>query len=313
MTKEIRSAQIIALLNEYNITYQFTWDQEVTISNYCPLSNLKENSITWVRHASDTPVTELNRLQDVLLVAELGAEIPGAQFPVIYAGNAHRTFFRILQRFFAEDDPENRIPGIENTAIVETENIGQDVYIGHHSFVGKDVTIGNHVQILQNVVIQGHVVIGDFSIIEPGVAIGGCGFGHYKDEEGINIRVPHLGGVRIGARVRIGANTCIARGCLDDTEIGDDSKIDTLCHIAHNVKIGKNTMIVSGCQLAGSSVVGDNVWMAPGTSIKNQVTVGNDAATGMNALITKNLDPGCLAVQENAKYYGERFKNAFFR
>ena len=36
-------------------------------------------------------------------------------------------------------------------------------------------------------------------------------------------------------------NTCIDRGTLDDTIIGDYVKIDNLCHIAHNVIIGKRT------------------------------------------------------------------------
>jgi UDP-3-O-[3-hydroxymyristoyl] glucosamine N-acyltransferase len=45
--------------------------------------------------------------------------------------------------------------------------------------------------------------------------------------------------VVIGDNVDIGANTCIDRGSYRDTVIGDGSKIDNLCHIAHNVQVGR--------------------------------------------------------------------------
>jgi UDP-3-O-[3-hydroxymyristoyl] glucosamine N-acyltransferase len=40
----------------------------------------------------------------------------------------------------------------------------------------------------------------------------------------------------IGADVEVGANSCIDRGSIGSTIIGDGCKIDNLVHIGHNVR-----------------------------------------------------------------------------
>ena len=238
-------------------------------------------------------------------MAELGAEFSGAQFPILYAENAHRTFFRILARFFADEDPENRAAGIAATAVVESGHIGDSVYIGHHSCIGGDVVIGNHVQILNNVSIQGKVSIGDYTVIESGTCIGTCGYGHYTDEEGYPICVPHLGGVHIGAHVKIGANCVVARGCLADTVIEDYAKIDALSHIAHNVHVGSRAMVINSL-VSGSATIGENAWLAPGTVVNTAATVGQGSFLGLGTIATKDVPPGKLAVGVPARVVRDR-------
>ena len=235
----------------------------------------------------------------------MGAEISSALFPILYAENAHRTYFRILAHFFSDEDPENRGSGIASTAIVESVNIGDNVYIGHHTYIGKDVVVGNHVQILNNVSIQGKVRVGDNTVIESGVSIGTCGYGHYTDENGHPVCVPHLGGVCIGANVKIGANCVIARGCLADTVIEDYAKIDALSHIAHNVYVKSGAMIVNAL-VCGSATIGENTWLAPGTVVRNQVTVGHDSLLGLGTIAAKDIPPGKLAVGVPAKVVRNR-------
>ena len=69
--------------------------------------------------------------------------------------------------------------------------------------------------------------------------IGGEGFGFERDKNGNRFRFPQIGDVKIGNYVEVGANTCIDRGALSTTMIGDYTKINNLCHIAHNNVIGK--------------------------------------------------------------------------
>jgi UDP-3-O-[3-hydroxymyristoyl] glucosamine N-acyltransferase len=40
--------------------------------------------------------------------------------------------------------------------------------------------------------------------------------------------------------VTIGANSCVDRGAFGDTTIGENTKIDNLVHVAHNVRLGRN-------------------------------------------------------------------------
>lgn len=117
--------------------------------------------------------------------------------------------------------------------------------------------------------------------------IGGEGFG-YAD----NKKLPHIGKVIIGNNVDIGANCCIDRGCLDNTVIGDNVKIDNLVHIAHSVKIGKKTKIAAHTMIAGSVTIGEDVWIGPSVSIINGVTIGDDAYIGIGTNIITDVPAG---------------------
>lgn len=302
----VRIEDITAYLQDRGVRFAYEGDMDATVSSYCPLRAPKAGCITWVRHAEDADVEKLNRLGGgILLVAELGAELPGAQFPILYAENAHRTFFRILARFFADEDPEIRRPAIASTAVVESEHIGDGVYIGHYSHIGKDVVIGDNVQILDRVSVLGRVLIGDGTVIESGACIGTCGYGHYTDEESHPVCVPHLGGVRIGSQVKIGANCVIARGCLADTVIEDYAKIDALSHIAHNVHVKSCAMVINSL-VSGSATIGENAWLAPGTVVNTAATVGQGSYLGLGTVVTKDVPPGKLAVGVPARVIRDR-------
>lgn len=297
---------ITEFLNTKGINYEVEHDDNRVVTGFCPLNGLREECITWVRHIEDAPVGKLNQLNGMVLVAERGEKIDGLNIPVIYAENAHRTFFRIVEHFFHDQDPENRKPNIASTAMVESENTGGNLYVGHHTYIGPDVTIGEHVTILHNVTLQGKITIGDYTVIESGVVIGACGFGHYDDEMGDPVCVPHLGGVMIGKHVKIGANCTIARGCLADTIIEDYVKVDNLCHIAHNTNIMRGAMLTAGTVVAGSTSIGKRVWLAPGTILNNGITIGDDSFLCTGSVVTKDIPGGKYAAGMPARVYKEK-------
>lgn len=298
--------EILGYLDCLGETYEAVCPDNREIEGFCPLNNLKKNSITWVRNSADTPVTALNRAEGMLLIAELGNAIEGLEVPVIYISNAHRAFFRIVGHFFAFRDPENRKPYIAPTAVVETTMVGEGLYVGHHTYIGDQVRIGRNVTVLNNVTIQGKVTIGDCTVIESGTTIGACGFGHYDDEEGDPVCVPHFGGVVIGNHVKIGANNAIARGCLADTVIEDYVKTDNLCHIAHNDHIRKGAMLTAGTVISGSVTVGEHAWLAPGTLLNNGIQVGDWAFTGIGCVATKDVPDGKVVVGIPARVLRDR-------
>lgn len=302
----VKISGVLEFLNESKIKYEFCGDEEFEFSTFCPLNALKPNAITWIRHVENLDVTALNSIPGLLLVAEYGASIKDADFPVIYAENAHRTFFRILPQFFGDQDPDRHAPGIASTSVVETKSVGKNLYVGHNSYIGPNVVIGDNVKVFNNVTIQGRVTIGDFTTIESGTTIGACGFGPSSDEEGNPSIVAHLGGIQIGKYVKIGANNAISRGCLSDTVIEDYVQTDNLVHIAHNDVIKKGAILTANAVISGSVTIGENVWLAPGSLVNNAITVGDNAFFGLGAVATKDVPAGKVVVGMPAKVLRDR-------
>lgn len=294
----LNSSDILEYLDSHNVKYENLGAREFNIESFCPLNNLKDNCITWIRDVTKYSITDLENYKNLLIICNNidNIFIPDTNF--IFTDNPHSVYFSILKSFFHVME-ENQI---SETSILKTNNIGLNVSIGDFCYIGKEVVIGDNVVIKNNVSIEGKVHIGNNTVIYSGVVIGMDGYAYYDDIDGKHTRVPHLGGVIIGKNVEIGSNTCIAKGCLGDTIIHDDVKIDNLCHIAHNVTIGKNSKVIALSMLAGSSIIGEDVWVAPCSAVMNQVTVGDNSLVGMGAVVTKNVEDNSVVAGVPAKF-----------
>jgi len=278
--------EITKYLDKIKLAYQYTGISNLLIDNFCTLNEPKSNCITWIKKVDSYDFSNIDSKLELLFVTNyFDKKYLYDNFNIIECDNPKETFFEILNRFFVIPIE----PKIESDSIVKTNNIGKNVSIGHHCYIGKDVTIGDNVIIKNNVIIECPTSIGDNTIIWSGVVIGTDGFGYFRKKDGINYKVPHFGGVKIGKNVEIGANTCIDRGTMTDTIIGNNVKIDNLCHIGHNDKIDDNVMIVASVTLGGSSVLKENVYVAPGSIVLNQITVEKDAFISTGAVVMKDV------------------------
>ena len=174
---------------------------------------------------------------------------------------------------------------IERGAVIEP-----DVKIYPGAYIGRNVTIGRGTIIQTGAHIE-NATIGSDCVINSGAVIGKDGFG-YTRQNGHNVFIPHVGRVVIGNRVSVGANTCIDRGAMTDTRIGDGTKIDNLCQIAHGVVIGCECFLAGGVGLAGGVVVGDRALLAGQVGIANGVHIGNDAEVGAHSGVFRNVPDG---------------------
>ncbi|HEY1752368.1 MAG TPA: UDP-3-O-(3-hydroxymyristoyl)glucosamine N-acyltransferase [Caulobacteraceae bacterium] len=153
--------------------------------------------------------------------------------------------------------------------------IGAGTDIGPCAVIGPGVTIGRGCRIGPGAVVQ-YALVGDRVTVAAQVVIGEPGFGVTPGPRGL-IDVPQLGRVIIQDGVSIGAHTCVDRGAFDDTVIGENTKIDNLVQIAHNVVIGRNCVIAGHCGLSGSSVLGDGVQLGGRVGLADHVSIGDGA------------------------------------
>lgn len=182
---------------------------------------------------------------------------------LIFVSNPRLWFIKVVREFFLPREA----PGIHPSAVINYECVE----------LGKNVRIG------------------------PNCSIGFDGFGFEPDEDGTYERFPNIGRVILGDNVEVGANTCIDRGALGDTIVGEGTKIDNLVHVAHNVEIGKNCLIVALTCLGGGVIIEDGAYVGIGASIRNQMKIGEKAFIGMGAVVVKDVDPGVTVIGNPAR------------
>jgi UDP-3-O-[3-hydroxymyristoyl] glucosamine N-acyltransferase len=107
-----------------------------------------------------------------------------------------------------------------------------------------------------------------------------------------HLKVPQVGRVIIGDDVEIGANSTIDRGALNDTVIGEGTKIDNLVQIGHNAVIGRHCIIVAQTGIAGSAQLGDFVVMGGHSGVVGHVKIGRGAQIAGMAHVKGDVAPG---------------------
>lgn len=72
----------------------------------------------------------------------------------------------------------------------------------------------------------------------------------------------------------------------------NQTKIDNLVHIAHNVVAGENCAVIALAMVGGSTRIGDNSWIAPSVVLRDGLVIGTNSTVGMGAIVTKNVPDG---------------------
>ncbi len=185
----------------------------------------------------------------------------------------------------------------DNTKLYSNVQIDPFVNIKDNCFISKNViiesncTIGPNVTIAENTIIKSNSVlenciIGSNCVIKSGAIIGGTGFGFDPNSK---IRIHHFGNVIIGNNCNIGSNTTIDRAVFDSTIISDNSFIDNLVQIAHNVILGKGAIVAAQSGIAGSTIVGINVMIGGQAGISGHLKIGDNVKIAAKSGVTKNL------------------------
>jgi UDP-3-O-[3-hydroxymyristoyl] glucosamine N-acyltransferase len=154
--------------------------------------------------------------------------------------------------------------------------------------VGEEVTIGDESCLYPRVVIYPKCTLGKRVIVHSGAVIGADGFG-LAPEEGRWVKIPQIGGVRIGDDVEIGANTTIDRGALDDTVIEEGVKLDNQVQVGHNVRIGAHSAVAGCVGIAGSADIGRHCTLGGAAMIHGHITIADHVHVSAGTLISRSL------------------------
>lgn len=168
--------------------------------------------------------------------------------------------------------------------------IGRGTVVGPNAAIGPGVAIGRDCRIGAGAAI-GFSLIGDRVQVLAGAVVGEPGFGATAGAQGV-IDIPQLGRVVLQDNVTVGANSCIDRGAWDDTVVGENTKIDNLVQIAHNVRIGRNCVLAAHTGISGSTSIGDGVQMGGRAGVADHIAIGAGARIAAAAGVMKDVPAG---------------------
>lgn len=282
-------------------------DPQLLIRGVATLENAKEGEVSFLSNPKYISALKTSRASSCIIGEEHQNLVPTGM-AILLSSNPYASYAAIVAKFHP---PLKVEPKISNLAVIhkaaqikpncyigEFAVIGENVELGEGSYIGSNVTIadgvviGKNCRILPNSTIS-HAIVGDNCIFHSGVRIGQDGFGYAPHQYGIT-KVEQVGRVVIGNHVEIGANTCIDRGAIDDTVIGDHTKIDNLVQIGHNVKIGSFCFIVAQSGIAGSTIIEDKVMLGGQSGIAGHVHIGNNARIAAQSGVMSDVEKGAV-------------------
>lgn len=296
---------------------------DVDVQRLSPIETAGPGSLSFVSHP------RFGRLMDAtsasaLIVSPSLAAAAGARGSCIVTPDVYPYFARLTQ-FWKSQATASPPAGVHPTAVIHpTAAVGADVVVGPYVVIGSGACIGARVRLDAHVSVGAGAEVGEAShlypqvtlgdrccigaraVVHAGVVIGADGFG-FALHQGTWLKIEQLGAVRIGDDVEIGANTCIDRGALDDTVIGNGVKLDNLVQIGHNVQIGAHTAMAGCVGVAGSARIGAHCTVGGGAVVLGHLTLADHVHISAASVVTRSLHKpgqytGVFPLDDNASW-----------
>jgi UDP-3-O-[3-hydroxymyristoyl] glucosamine N-acyltransferase len=287
-------------------------DASLEVDRIGPLETADDRTIGFLANPRYQSQLALTQAACVIVAPALrdAAAVRGA---TLVCEDPYLAFARLTQWWAAQ---RRRPPavGVHRSAVVEEGAridpsasvgpwcfVGRSARIGAHAVLGSHVHVGDGAQVGEATWLKPHVTLSDAcsvgarGIVHSGAVIGADGFGFapVKPAEGDTgptwEKIEQLGAVVIGDDVEIGANTCIDRGALDDTVLGQGVKLDNLVQIGHNVRIGDHTAFAGCVGVAGSARIGRHCTAGGGAIILGHLELVDHVHVTAATVITRSI------------------------
>jgi UDP-3-O-[3-hydroxymyristoyl] glucosamine N-acyltransferase len=274
---------------------------DIRITHVATLSQAAEGALSFLANSRYRRSLRTTRASAVVLTAEEAENCPAA---ALITPNPYLMYARIAWLFHPE---EEEAPGIHPSAVVagsariaasagvgplavieEDAELGERVRIGPGCIVQRGARVGADTRLIARVNLYPRARIGERCIVHAGAVIGADGFG-FASDRGAWVKVPQVGGVRIGDDVEIGANTTIDRGAIGDTVIEQGVKLDNQIQVGHNVTIGAHTAIAGCTGISGSTTLGKRCMVGGMVGFAGHLTIADDVVITGCSLVSASI------------------------
>ncbi len=303
--------QVVQCLGDLYIDLKGGAGVHTTFEEISGVNECGVQSLVFVDKGTEVP----SRAAVVITSADFAEQISNPEFLVISVANVRLAQAKVKQALNDYDSEDAEWEQVHPSAVVHSSaQLGEGVKVGPNVVIGARVKVGAGTRIRANTVIEHDAIIGENCIINSlvnigyqcelgdrvnihsGVIIGNEGFGFAQDQNRDYHRIPHTGKVVLGNDVQVGANSNIDRGTYGATVLENGVKLDSMCHIAHNVRIKEGTLFASQACIAGSTTIGKRVMASGQVGILDHLEVADNVVLVHRSGVTENIkEPGMYA------------------
>lgn len=283
---------------EVNVN-EYVCGKDFVVTRPASLNYPKNNSVMFIMHSYVEKMKEVfETVNNCLIFWPEEDEIPESickKHAVVKSANTHLEFCRFFNSHNITNFCQNEnVVSRDNYVFVGNVSIEEGTQVFPYVYINGDVHIGKNCYIGAGAKIIGNVYIGDNVLIKENAVIGADGLTTDREADGTAASMPQFGGVVIEDNVQIGANTTIARGAIDNTIISKGCKIDNNCFISHNNFLEENVFVVGETISFGSVTIKKNSQISGNATLRNGIVIGENCVVGMGAVVTKNVEDGCV-------------------
>jgi UDP-3-O-[3-hydroxymyristoyl] glucosamine N-acyltransferase len=276
-------------------------DPGVLVDSVATLGEAHGRAVAFLADSRHRRALGETRAAAVVLDPQSAGECPVA---ALVCANPRATYARITALLYPLERPA---PGIHPSAVVAPDAsidpsahvgplavvgaraaIAARAVVGPHCAIAEDVRIDEEAWLVARVTLGRGVAVGARTLVHPGAVIGSDGFG-FAPDAGVWVKVPQVGGVRIGSDVEIGSNTTIDRGAIGDTVIEQGVKLDNLIQVGHNVRIGAHTAVAGCTGISGSTVIGRHCMIGGAVSIGGWLTICDGVTITGTTMVSRSI------------------------
>jgi len=279
-------------------------DGELEVTDVCPIEDGVPDKITFLASPKYAKYLKDTKAGAIVLSSKTPKEELREEVTYILCSNPYLAFALILNELRPYFMPEKGVD--ERAAIAKSASIGKDVTIQATVFIEEDAVIGDGAVIFAGAYIGKGVKIGEGTVVYPNAslregtivgknviincnaAIGTEGYG-YANNGAKYVKVPQTGIVVIEDDCEIGAGCMIDRAAMEKTIIRRGTKLDNLCHIAHNADIGEDSLLLGQIGVSGSTKVGKRNIMAGQSGMVGHIQTTDDVTLGARSAFTKTI------------------------
>ncbi|OHY79846.1 hypothetical protein [Marinobacter sp. AC-23] len=280
----IGSAQVIAFLEQkYSFQAELAGLGDVPLEGTCDSRNGGHRQLVFSTREHFSKAKTLT--ESLVLIDDIPDETIQGSNQFCQISDPRAAFIDVLEWLITSEGLDAHQRGFTKEA-----TISNDAQVASSAVIEPGVEVGAGSIVSAGAVIKTGTRIGKNTVIRENVVIGSDGVTVYRAKDGRLLKFPHVGGVCIGDKTEIGANTVVAEGILAPTFIGSEVVIGNLCNIGHGAIVEDSVWMSVGTLLGGHTTVCARATIAMGVSVRDNLVIGEEASLGMGSVVVKDVE-----------------------